>query len=100
MLSDSEDEILLGGAALRILVLLQRQDAVHTVNKRRTKCGAYYTLFRELKNHPERFFNYVRMDLSTFSYILEQVSPFLQKKCTNFLRQPISPEERLLVTLR
>lgn len=43
--------------------------------------------------------NFLRMDSATFEELLELVSPLIQKQETN-MRKPISPRERLAVTLR
>ncbi|XP_050292833.1 uncharacterized protein LOC126733542 [Anthonomus grandis grandis] len=103
MFSDSEDEILFDNAALRGLIVmggLNRTCSVHPINKSRKRFGQYHTLFFELKQHPDRFFEYLRMDIATFNYILEKVSPCLQMNWTNYNKQPIGPEERLVITLR
>lgn len=100
MFSDSDDEILFDNAALRILLASSRQYNVHPINKRREMMGQYHNLFLKLKNYPNKFFEYLRMSLSTFNYILKKVASHLTKKWTNFLHQPIQAEERLVVTLR
>ncbi|KAG5876797.1 hypothetical protein JTB14_014127 [Gonioctena quinquepunctata] len=43
--------------------------------------------------------NYLRMDAATFSELLEMVTPLIQKITTN-MREAISPELRLLATMR
>ncbi|KAG5893849.1 hypothetical protein JTB14_002575 [Gonioctena quinquepunctata] len=43
--------------------------------------------------------NYLRMDAATFSELLEMVTPFIQKITTN-MKEAISPELRLLATMR
>ncbi|CAH2010848.1 unnamed protein product [Acanthoscelides obtectus] len=40
------------------------------------------------------------MELATFQYILEQVTPCINKKWTNFNQAPIGTEEMLVVTIR
>lgn len=103
MFTDSEDEILFENAALRGLMAmggLDRHYSVHPINKARKRFGQYHTLFFELRQHPDRFFQYLRMEIATFDYILEKVSPYLRKNWTNYNKQPIGPEERLVITLR
>lgn len=101
MESDSDDEILLDNFALKFLLLRRnRKCNVHDVNKKRKELGEYYQLFKELKNHPDRLFDYIRMDLTTFNYILENVSPQISVNWTNFNRTPIGVEERLVITIR
>lgn len=43
--------------------------------------------------------NYLRMDKSIFDMLLRKVIPLIEKKSTQ-LREPISPETRLIATLR
>jgi hypothetical protein len=52
-----------------------------------------------LRGHPQRFFEYIRMSISSFNVLLSQLEHHLSKETTS-LRNPISPTERLVVTLR
>ena len=45
-------------------------------------------------------FKYLRMTLERFENLLDVVGPLIQKKQTCRSRQPISPEQRLVITLR
>lgn len=54
--------------------------------------------FENLKNDPEMFFKYTRMNVSTFNFVLDKVKPFLPHKRAS--RDTVPPEERLLITLR
>ncbi|CAH2004839.1 unnamed protein product [Acanthoscelides obtectus] len=54
---------------------------------------------RELNTYPERFQNFYRMSRECFYNVLALVKEGLEKRSTNF-REPICPEERLLITLR
>lgn len=57
-------------------------------------------LLRELReNESENFKNYLRMDNSTFEYILNLIRPYIQKQDT-VMRECITAEERLAATLR
>lgn len=78
----------------------RRRYSVHPLNKKRTSCGEYFNYFPSLKKYPEKFHQYLRMDVDTFHYILSKVENGLMKNWTNFNTQPILPEERLVVTLR
>ena len=73
---------------------------VRKVWKQRKQQGHYDTLIQEmrLRDH-EMFFNYFRMVPSMFDELLRLVGPSLVKKTTN-LREPISAEIRLAITLR
>lgn len=51
------------------------------------------------QTEPMDFKNYLRMDDATFQILLEQLTPFIRKQDT-LMREAISPEARLMVTLR
>ncbi|XP_018575296.1 protein ALP1-like [Anoplophora glabripennis] len=70
---------------------------IRPINQRRKELGHFSTLFQELKADPELFFKYTRMDENTFYELLKIISPQLIK---HSIRPFISPEERLLITLR
>lgn len=72
---------------------------VHELNQERTTKGEYHTLFSQLRQHPDKFFEYCRMSIETFDLILNRVEHRLQKTELNY-RKVILPEERLVVTLR
>lgn len=40
------------------------------------------------------------MTLDTFNYVLSKIHSSLEKNWCNFHKQPIVPEERLVITLR
>lgn len=68
--------------------------------KRRDKLGFGETLFHELREEDENCYkNFVRMTPEDFDYLLEKVTPFIQKCDTNY-RKAISPTIRLCLTLR
>lgn len=71
---------------------------INDIYQSRNRFGEYHTLFPQLLTQPEKFFQYTRMGKETFYYILEGIRDTVQKY-SNF-RQCISPEERLVVTLR
>ncbi|XP_050304523.1 uncharacterized protein LOC126742038 [Anthonomus grandis grandis] len=57
-------------------------------------------LLRDLKeNNPDDFKNYLRMDKSTFEYILNLVRPYISKQDT-VMRKSITADEYLVATLR
>src|SRR5580765_8418270 len=70
---------------------------VRPINRRRAEYGDFATLFSELKEDPDLFFRYTRMDVLTFYELLRLVSPYLQKRS---IRPSICPEQRLAITLR
>ncbi|XP_064472388.1 uncharacterized protein LOC135386404 [Ornithodoros turicata] len=79
-----------------------RRYGVHPLNQERPKEGYFHTYFQRLKTYPERFSEHVRMSLSTFEYILNMMTPEveMQLNIPPNVVNPISVEERLVVTLR
>ena len=73
---------------------------VREVLKRRRQQSQYHILVQELQLHDrEYFFKYLRMSPERFEHLLKLVAPFIQKKkCRS--REPISPAERLVITIR
>ncbi|CAH2009900.1 unnamed protein product [Acanthoscelides obtectus] len=76
-----------------------RRYGIHPINKRRKRFGEFHHLYVELREYPEKFFEYLRMSISTYAFLLSKVNRRLTKITTNY-RSPISAEERLVVTLR
>ena len=72
---------------------------VHPINSTRSEYGEYHHLFSDLRKYPKKFKEYTRMSIATFDELLSLVSDDIYKQTTNF-RQAISPEERLVVTIR
>ncbi|KAH7662557.1 hypothetical protein AAVH_43481 [Aphelenchoides avenae] len=93
----------LASTALSLLSLLalhrklKKKRGVHHIRELRRERGAFNTLWPELKNVPVEFKKYIRMSLSAFEKLLELVKPSLVR---NSVREPVSPEQRLVVTLR
>jgi len=61
--------------------------------------GEFYHLYPQLRSDNALFRAYTRMTSETFDYILEIITPEFDLRTTNF-QEPISIEERLLVTIR
>ncbi|KAH7693985.1 nuclease HARBI1-like protein [Aphelenchoides avenae] len=76
---------------------LKKKRGVHNIRKLRRKRGAFYTLWRELKNDPIELKKYIRMSLNAFEKLLEVLKPSLVR---NSVREPVCPEQRLVVALR
>lgn len=93
--SSSDEELLIMDNPL--LRLKRKREGIHPINRKRAEYGEYHHPFKEIKNHPERFFQYMRMTMDTFSYILQKVEDRLNKTWCNLHKQPILPEERLVV---
>ena len=69
--------------------------------RKREELGVFHTLFQELREDDrEYFFRFCRMSPESFDYIAYMVYDKIKKKPTNCRPNPITPEERLAVTLR
>ena len=68
------------------------------MSSRRESFGEFHNLLDLLKDE-EMFWRYFRMSSDTFKCILELIHTSIKKQNTNF-RRSISPEARLMVTLR
>ena len=60
----------------------------------------FFHLVPQLRRNPARFHNYYRMSIASFDYILELLTPRLTKQPCNRRKTPISPAEKLTVTIR
>lgn len=77
----------------------QRRWWVHPVIDDRLTIGSFVTLYPKLREHPNKFFNYFRMSVTSFDELLSLVKDDLLP-CEYLVRDAISPEEKLAVTLR
>ena len=82
------------------LLMSGRSCSVHSINKKRKELGEFHHLYFDVRKDPIKFRQYLRINIETFDYILCNVKSKLWKKMTNFIQNPISPEEKLVVTLR
>ena len=71
---------------------------MHPLNNERLLKGEYYTLTVDLRKYDVRFFGMYRMHVNQFDALVQQLLPELAKQSTNY-REPIRPEERLIITL-
>ena len=72
---------------------------VHPLNEERTEKGEFYTHYTDHRQFEDRFFELYRMTVAQFDELLYIVGPRILKQETNF-RRPLSPEERLAITIR
>lgn len=70
------------------------------INQQRRMYGEYHTLWPVLRKNPDKFFEYMRMPVDTFDYILKSITDKLDKNWCNLHVQPIKAEERLVITIR
>jgi len=66
--------------------------------KNRQNFGAFYAVYPIILNDPTMFRNYCRMTKEKFEDLLILIAPIINKE--DAIRTPISPKERLLLTLR
>lgn len=76
-----------------------RQIWVHPINERREDVGAFYTLFPDLRNDEDKFFNYFRMSIASFDELHIRLKSKIQRQNTT-MRNSIQPVEMLAITLR
>ena len=70
---------------------------IHPMNLKRPTDGEYVRVCLPLRKHPDKFFKYFRMSISTYDYIMENI----EEDITKYSNRPsVSPGERLAVTLR
>ncbi|KAM4018808.1 uncharacterized protein ACNLHF_006456 [Anomaloglossus baeobatrachus] len=72
---------------------------IHPLTAQRLTRGVFSTLYLELRGNHEKFTSYVRMSVINFDVLLGLVADNIRKTDT-YSRFSITPEERLLVTLR
>ena len=78
---------------------VHREVWVHPLNEERTEKGEFYTHYTDHRKFDDRFFELYRMTVAQFDELLYRVGPRILKEDTNF-RRPLSPEERLAITIR
>nr|XP_022906141.1 protein ANTAGONIST OF LIKE HETEROCHROMATIN PROTEIN 1-like [Onthophagus taurus] len=72
---------------------------VHPLLRERQSKGLFYTYYFDIKNYEAKFFNYMRMSRSTFHHLLDGIKTKISGSNSRF-RQCISPEEKLVITVR
>ena len=97
----SEDAALLLTVSENVHLKLKREGSgVHEIDKSRGQYGEYRHIFPQMKADGERFFQYFRMDIETFTYILGKIGNRLIKNWCDIHQQKILPVEHLVITLR
>lgn len=76
-----------------------KRSSPNVIYKDRFIFGEFHQLYPQLRADKVMFRAYTRMNTDTFDYIAQQITPICQKEYTNF-QDPISVEERLLITIR
>ena len=79
--------------------MVNREIWVHPLNLDREEKGEFYTLYPDLRNFQKEFFAMYRMNPAKFDELLKILEPRLRRTNTN-MRKAISPEQKLVITLR
>ncbi|XP_063220563.1 uncharacterized protein LOC134537203 [Bacillus rossius redtenbacheri] len=100
-LSKASRRILLSENSVLKAKLLNRNHRawIHDYNVQRTTDGEFVRVYKELRNHSDKFYNYLRMSKELFDLLFFKVQKFLHHVTTNF-RETISAEQRLVITCR
>ena len=83
---------------MHLLDLHVRTVWIHPINNLRFEKGEFFLLYPDLRKYEDRFFGWYRMSTRQFDDLLGIVRNAIRKKSTNF-REPISPEEQLVITI-
>jgi len=71
----------------------------HQIIQKREEFGAFYTLFGELRDDTNKFFNYFRMSVSSFDEMHRLLKDSLQRRYSK-MGNCIQPVEMLAVAVR
>ena len=77
----------------------RRRYWAHPMLLKRPTEGSFALHYADLRRYPQLFFNFTRMTIPTFQFLLEKLHPRLDRTNTD-MRRSVPPEERLLLTLR
>lgn len=72
---------------------------VHPVHSKIEGENNFFIFYENIRQFPLKFFEYFRMSITSFDELLKMLRPYLTKQQTN-MRNPISAELRLIVTIR
>ena len=77
----------------------ERQYWIHPILVVRYLEGSFHTLFEKPKSHDSKFFNYFRMSVSTFEFLVMRLSDRIRGQDTA-MRACVPPKEMLAATIR
>lgn len=77
----------------------EREFWIHPYNLTREPSNKFFNFYNDIRNYSDKFFEYYRMSIISFDELLEKLRTQITKKTTKF-RRPVSPEERLTITIR
>ena len=103
-MSDSEEELLSISNAVKYYMIeiagKTRKFSAHPINTQRYTYGEFHHLYKQLRQHPTKFREYMRMQIETFDFIVLHSSNRIERKWRNCHSRPILAEERLMITIR
>ncbi|XP_071050721.1 uncharacterized protein [Onthophagus taurus] len=76
----------------------RRRYHVHPIIAQRQLQGEFSTLYSKLREHEDKFFDYFRMSIRCFDELVAKFEENIKRQ--NMFRAPVSPTERVAVTLR
>lgn len=94
-----EEALLLYTLAWRKKKQRKKRMWVHPIISEREAKGTFHVLYYQLRQHPDKFFNYFRMSIQSFDELHNILREHISKVDTQ-MRRSISSTERLMVTLR
>ena len=77
----------------------KKKQWIHPLMEERPTKGIFNSYFADVRKQPDRFFQYTRMSIASFDYLLEKLTNAIQGMDTP-MRLAITPEEKLVITLR
>lgn len=77
-----------------------RRFNVHPILRDRMTQSMFITLYPKLREHNENFFNYFRMSVTSFDDLLKLIQDDLTPNRIYVLKDTVSAEEKLVITLR
>lgn len=78
----------------------RRRFRIHPILRDRMTHSMFITLYPNLRQHKEKFFNYFRMSIESFDELLNIAKDDLSP-CENYvIRDTVTAEEKLVITLR
>ena len=83
---------------MHLLDIHVRSVWIHLINNLWFEKSEFFMLYHGLRKYEDHFFGWYRMSTKKFDELLGIVENALQKKCMKF-REPISPEEQLVITI-
>jgi len=83
----------------RVRNIRERIYWIHPYIYNRKEIGDFYTLFKDLREHEDKFFMYFRMSMKSFDELHDRLKNTLQRQNT-FMRDCIESMQMLAVTLR